>query len=776
MKWRLIRIVGLLVSLLAVLAIAFLGRPKTVGEGVRRSEVARSLALLQVSSVECAAVNSYFPESEPEQWFVKYANYLYEAAWWTTVETPANAEAMSEDYTYAELWGLLDRIGCASRWTARQESGWDKTVSRQVWERVWEELREQLDVSGVVQEATVVIYGTPAEMEGLEPWTAMTNIGTMQFDGLNLNGCVDREVRVWLREGEILRVSEIVQEEICYENALILELTAGRDAGSDMRVFVDGAEKQYHMETALSAPYEMVLADVTLQGGEVVQIDVKPDTITGKVLAVKAQTIEIAGYGEVPRAETLCVYQSYGGIAQKSEQEIHLGGETQTFFVAEGKVCGVLTAQAPQATSIRVLLKTTGFRGTVHERVEMTCDQRFQVTYGDRIDLYQPGQIVSWTPDADVLQQGRVTVEPLDGGRLQILTLERASGVPSYGGRLEMLAADGGIVLINELLLEDYLALVLPSEMPESYGLEALKAQAVSARSYAYRQMNSQTYRHYGAHVDDSSSYQVYNNTAPSLLAAQAVRETYGQVLTYQGEVVTTYYYSTSCGHSTNGAAWGGDAARYPYLEGQWLTTSSENVDLTDEASFRAFITQVDEGAYEVSFPWYRWQTTVPLQALNDRINAYLAATGETEQIRVLQQDGSFALGAVRGIGALTGAEVVRRGVGGVAEVLELKGTEGCVQVYYQNAIRQILGVAGSLFARTGGEYVSQSEMLPSAYMYLEPQYTGDLLTGYTIYGGGSGHGAGMSQNAACYLARIGKTYEDILAQFYKDCILARLY
>ena len=69
--------------------------------------------------------------------------------------------------------------------------------------------------------------------------------------------------------------------------------------------------------------------------------------------------------------------------------------------------------------------------------------------------------------------------------------------------------------MINELSMESYLCGVVPSEMPASYELEALKAQAVCARSYARRQMESYGYPEYEAHVNDSTDFQVYNNSQP---------------------------------------------------------------------------------------------------------------------------------------------------------------------------------------------------------------------------------------------------------------------
>ena len=66
-----------------------------------------------------------------------------------------------------------------------------------------------------------------------------------------------------------------------------------------------------------------------------------------------------------------------------------------------------------------------------------------------------------------------------------------------------------GYVLVNELPIETYLRYVLPSEMPTYFSYEALKAQAVCARTFAYKQMRQNAYAEYGANLDDSTAYQV---------------------------------------------------------------------------------------------------------------------------------------------------------------------------------------------------------------------------------------------------------------------------
>jgi stage II sporulation protein D len=121
------------------------------------------------------------------------------------------------------------------------------------------------------------------------------------------------------------------------------------------------------------------------------------------------------------------------------------------------------------------------------------------------------------------------------------------AGERSFRGhlRIEFDERGGGPRLLNRVLLEDYLLAVVPSEMPDHFGLEAVKAQAVAARSYALAEM-ARAGRLYG----DTRS-QAYGGIArESVLGTRAVRETTGEVLRGGRRVVTAYYHST-CGGRT---------------------------------------------------------------------------------------------------------------------------------------------------------------------------------------------------------------------------------
>lgn len=372
---------------------------------------------------------------------------------------------------------------------------------------------------------------------------------------------------------------------------------------------------------------------------------------------------------------------------------------------------------------IRVLIKTNGFSQIAHNEVKLQNASGLKILYGETEEVCEPEQILTVTPDDVRFQVGSIKIESRnEGEKVTIASLQRGYGVPSYRGKIELFKTAEGIVIVNELLLEEYLYAVVPSEMPASYELEALKAQAVCARSYAYNQSRDYAYPEYQAHVDDSTSFQVYGNSAEKDSTIQAVDETCGEKIWYGNQVATAYYYSTSCGKTASITAWGSD-----FNESNQYLKSIEVCNENGES-------------YETSLPWYRWTATIPEQTMSDLIELNTA----TE------------------IGTLLNLTVTKEGDGGIVQEITAVGTTGKIVVETENKIRSALGGAGYTIEKQDGAIVNSSKLLPSAFFAVEKK-NGN----YIICGGGYGHGIGMSQNGANEMAKQGKSYQQILQTFY---------
>lgn len=151
---------------------------------------------------------------------------------------------------------------------------------------------------------------------------------------------------------------------------------------------------------------------------------------------------------------------------------------------------------------------------------------------------------------------GRVRLAGHDLGPPPVQIVPQGTATVTVDGRpyrgdlvLEPDPASGGARVLNRLRIEDYLYGVVPSEMPASFGLEALKAQAVAARTYALAETLERGWL-YG----DTRSQAYRGLAGESPLSQRAVRETRGQVLAVQGRVFSAFYHST-CGGRTLPAA-----------------------------------------------------------------------------------------------------------------------------------------------------------------------------------------------------------------------------
>ena len=133
-----------------------------------------------------------------------------------------------------------------------------------------------------------------------------------------------------------------------------------------------------------------------------------------------------------------------------------------------------------------------------------------------------------------------------------------------YKGTIHIINNNGDMTVINDVGIEDYVRGVTPAEMPSSWNMEALKAQAIAVRSYAIANLGKHASQ--GFDLLDSTMDQVYNGVLAETSATnKAVDETKGLVLTYNNKIISTMY-SASAGGQTKSAlqAWGNDI---PYLQ-----------------------------------------------------------------------------------------------------------------------------------------------------------------------------------------------------------------
>lgn len=354
--------------------------------------------------------------------------------------------------------------------------------------------------------------------------------------------------------------------------------------------------------------------------------------------------------------------------------------------------------------------------------------------------------------------KGPIRFECKDG-LIGVRNLKRAGTQALYRGEIELVKYDkkfGRFHIVNVIEVEDYLKGVVPNEMPVRFGLEALKAQSVAARNYV---LSPRTKAYEAFDVVDSVASQVYfGANSEKELGSQAVEETEGIIALYNWDLILAQYCSTAGGYTESFANAFSDpktkmfpSVSKPYLVAKPDMLSQSPLDMEEDAS-RFYKSTPD--SYDMKSPYFRWQRVWTKDELQKVLQANLpvqSATGFVEP--------AFNKNDI--LDEIQKIEVKRRGESGKIIELEIITKSQNIKVYKELVIRRL--------------FMNQGKALPSANLVFEHEFDeNENLLSITAYGGGYGHGVGMSQYGAGFMAtELGFSYEKILKHYYTDITLA---
>jgi stage II sporulation protein D len=363
-----------------------------------------------------------------------------------------------------------------------------------------------------------------------------------------------------------------------------------------------------------------------------------------------------------------------------------------------------------------------------------------RVQGGDRIFRGESGEIASVARDGT----GTITVTPngvtapvWSGTSRDTLELIPELGGYSgwsgnwYRGPFRIFASDPqGITLVNEVPLEDYLRSVLPNEIgtPPETDFEAVKAQAVAARSYTLAYLGRRSA--FGFDLYASVEDQVYAGvTRENAQSERAVRATQGEVLISDGQPIKALY-SSACGGRT------------------------ANVEDVWPWDYTPYLRSVRDDAGEGTTPYcslsanFRWREEWDADAFVAMVRQY----------GVTDNPAAANLG-----GDLLDVRVDRRSRSGRVQDLGISTSKGEVQ-FHGDRTRWVLRRPGT------------NAILRSSLFKIGVTRGSDGRSRKVVAtGGGNGHGIGMCQWGAMGMARAGTEYRDILAHYYKSTRLMRI-
>jgi stage II sporulation protein D len=369
----------------------------------------------------------------------------------------------------------------------------------------------------------------------------------------------------------------------------------------------------------------------------------------------------------------------------------------------------------------------------------VTATSAFEIRAADRVLARSPAQ-TSWTFQSD--EQGRIEGISAAGERTgaQAVPLRIVADSPGLmrigerdyrGEALIRAAASGRVTVVNLVRLEEYLLGVVPREMgrrPASE-IEALKAQAVAARTYAIGNLGGRDALGFDLYATVMD--QVYGGALDEdSIVSRSVWETRGEILTHAGSPILAYYAST-CGGSTanieDSWPW---RAPLPYLR-----AVSDRVPGTDRH-------------YCDTSNRFQWTTRWTRQEL-------LAVLGQTLPLHTGRQvETARRIERV----ALVGRNASERAT------IEL-AVDGRRYTLRADSLRWVLR------PQVGAAILNSSRLHA-----VEAQTSGGEVTALEIRGGGWGHAIGMCQVGAMGRARAGHDYDQILRAYYSGAQLTRLY
>lgn len=377
------------------------------------------------------------------------------------------------------------------------------------------------------------------------------------------------------------------------------------------------------------------------------------------------------------------------------------------------------------------------------------ANQNIKITYKD-------GFFNISTPQYSEKVSGPVQITS-NYGLLGVTGLKRAGKQALYHGAFELIKNSANTFnLVNMIEVEEYLKGVVPNEMPVSFGLEALKAQSVAARNYV---LSPRTKASPNYDVVDSVASQVYfgaNTEKP--LSNQAVKETEGIVALYNWDLILAQYSSTAGGYTESYSHAFSDPVTkaFPSSEKPYLKAKPDIIGQgplnTEEAASLYYKSKPD--AYDIRSPYYRWEREWTAEELKNILLTTLPAQSATGFVKPAFKKGDK-------LDDLVEIKVLKRGDSGKIVEMEIVTRSQTYKVFKELVVRRLM--------------TNKGKALPSANVVFDNIYDENgILTGIHAYGGGFGHGVGLSQFGAGFMgSELHKSYDKILQHYYSGITLA---
>lgn len=342
-----------------------------------------------------------------------------------------------------------------------------------------------------------------------------------------------------------------------------------------------------------------------------------------------------------------------------------------------------------------------------------------------------------------ILESGSLTLTPSNPDDYLMINDRKYRG--SFEFIIETINGSSYIRPINTIGMEEYLKGVVPSEMPASWNIEALKAQAIAARTYSWN--------YGGKTITDTISHQVYGGLSGSHPNSdKAVEATTGQVLKYNNKLIDAVYSASNGGLMESAKnVWGNDFA--------YLKSAADSYDTSYTWSFDVQKTQIDIEGKDLENPDTWWNNVSEKDsAIVSNLKTWLKNNG--------YKDKDIKIVSVPSLSFTNPSTTKRVSTGSISIQFYVKDMTDTNGKLILQEINQSNVAASKVRTMIGLNYVKS---------YLVTKSSSNTTT-HSIAGRGYGHGVGLSQYGANNRANAGQKYTAILAFYYPGTQLITEY
>lgn len=730
---------------------------------IDRATVSKMMALATYPKNDILALDNVinFKDVNDNSWYYKYINCAY---------IKGDMSGVLEDkfdpngnLTITQTQYLIDKYD-KNKKIKIDDTNKDKPVSYALWCDIYAQIMGEN-----IQQDQLVILATKKTNKNLKEDYVLTDKGLYVFEGINPNDYLNTKIKVFKRDNDVIAITEVLETEPVLNRCYIKKAE-----NNFVDVFVGGCTKRFYIKDEnIPIPTENTLADIKFKNDEALEIISYNQTKTGTINRIDNTSIRINNTNYVLDQNFKIYKIDNKTLSVANTQNLIVGQDIATFFTKgnENKIYGIVIDKPVKYEKIRVAI--TNDKDVYFDEIKLNSENGLKILVKGE-EKVLPSLHLKNGNDFNIGQNEIIIISSNNENEPIIFENKNTN----FYGKIEITKIDNKYILINEIDLESYVKQVLIANYKNA-NLEFLKSLSIVQRTIAINSINNNDLSNIGANLNNSL-YKNYDGKNNDTIFDDAINQTKGQILTQEDSIISPTYFGFSAGvFSNSGEIWcSKNFYEYPTENKPYLiykTDFSENIyeNLQQEVNANIFYKTKDIDSIEKDSPWFRWTTTLEENEIMD-IAQNILNMYKTEKyfIKTLQDD-KYIYKPVDDIGKIKDIIVTKRGESGNVMELEFVGENHTILLSTDQIIKSALKINSVI--NNNGEIVKMNNLPSNNFVFDKVYDNNGYIKKIIIYGGGYGHGVGLSIYGVEKMASQNKTYKDILNKYYENIQITQI-